>query len=264
MARFDLILHSALCILHSREDVMAGPASVFREIHRLRRFLRDAQDQMDRIPRQRKAYEAKLAKAEQALKDEQETIKKLKVSRSEREKTLESTEEQIKRYRAQLESAASKKISDALQLEIAAARERVSKLEDEILGAIGEAEERQAKVPELEKSVATVRADLARYEADAAPRKEMLDGQVKESQTRLAEAEKQIPEDNLAQYKRTIASQGADGFALAQDDTCTGCNTEIIRTVRMELARDLFVMCNSCGRILYPSAEAAVKPADEE
>ena len=172
---------------------MAGPASVFREIHRLRRFLRDAQEQIDRIPRQRKAYQAKLAKVEQALAEEKEAIKKLKVLGAEREKTLKATEEQTKRYRTQLESAANKKISDALTLEIAAARERCSKLEDEILGAISEGEDRQAKVPEMEAAAATVRADLARYEADVAPRKAMLDANVQQSQARLAEQEKLIP-----------------------------------------------------------------------
>ena len=236
---------------------MAGPATIFREIHRLRRFIRDGQEQIDRIPRQRKVYQAKLVKVEQALKDEQETIKKLKVQSSDREKTLKSTEEQIKRYQTQLESAANKKISDALTLEIAAARERCGKLEDEILGAITEGEERQAKVPDLEKNVANVRADLARYEAEVAPRKEMLDAQLKEAQGQLAESDKQIPPDLRDQYRRTVASQGADGFALVQNDTCTGCNTEIIRQVRLDLTRGLFLMCHSCGRILYTPAEVA-------
>ena len=242
---------------------MAGPASVFREIHRLRRFLRDAQEQIDRIPRQRKAYQAKLAKVEQTLSEEKEAIKRLKVLGAEREKTLKSTEEQTKRYRTQLESAANKKISDALTLEIAAARERCSKLEDEILGAITDGEDRQAKVPEMESAAATVRADLARYEADIAPRKAMLDANVQQSQVQLAEQEKLIPDDLRDQYRRTVASQGADGFALAEDGTCTGCHTEIVRQVQMDLGRELFVMCRSCGRILYPPV-AVAKPDDEE
>ena len=242
---------------------MAGPATIFREIHRLRRFLRDGQEQLDRIPRQRKVYLAKLAKVEQTLKDEQDAIKKLKVTGSDREKTLKSTEDQIKRHQMQLESAASKKISDALALEIASGRERCGKLEDEILGSIGEGEERQAKVPELEKAVAGVRADLARYEAEVAPRKATLEAQLKEAQGQLAEQDKLIPADLLEQYRRTVASQGADGFALVQNDTCTGCNTEIIRQVRLDLSRGLFLMCHSCGRILYTPAEVA-KSADED
>ena len=242
---------------------MAGPASVFREIHRLRRFLRDAQEQIDRIPRQRKAYQTKLSKVEQTLSEEKEAIKKLKVLGADREKTLNSTEEQIKRYQTQLESAANKKITDALTLEIAAARQRCSKLEDEILGAITEGEDRQAKVPEMESAATTVRADLARYEADVAPRKAMLDANVQQVQGQLAVQEKSIPEDLLAQYRRTVASQGADGFALAENGTCTGCHTEIVRQVQMDLSRDLFVMCNSCGRILYPPVTVA-KPDDEE
>jgi uncharacterized protein len=242
---------------------MAGPASVFREIHRLRRFLRDAQEQIDRIPRQRKAYQAKLAKSEQAMKEENDAVKKLKVTAADREKTLKSTDDQIKRYQTQLESAANKKITDALTLEIAAARQRCDKLEDEILAAITDGEERQAKLPELEKAVATVRADLARFEAEVAPRKAMLDANLREAQGQLAAQEKQIPDDLLPQYNRTIASQGADGFALVENDTCTGCNTEIIRQVRLDLSRGLFLMCNSCGRILYPPVEVA-KPDDEE
>lgn len=234
-----------------------------REIHRLRRFADGLQEQLDRIPRQRKAYQAKCAKQEQALKDEQEAIRKLKVTASDKEKQLKGKHEQITRFEQQKNTVGSKKEFDALNLEIAHARETCSKLEDEILAAMLESEERTARVPELEKALALVRAEVARFESEIGPRKLDSEAQLIQAQKDLKSCEARIPRDLRPQYDRTISSLGADGMALVRDRSCTNCNTEIIRQVELSLQNDEFVVCRSCGRILYPPAPEHVVDEDE-
>ena len=75
---------------------MSGPAPLFREIHRLRRYARDLQEQLDRIPRQFKAHQARLQKREEDLRAMQEAIRKLKVTASDREKELKARHEKIR------------------------------------------------------------------------------------------------------------------------------------------------------------------------
>ncbi len=87
-----------------------------REVHRLRRFARDLQEQIDRAPQQLKIQKAQGARHEDAARDNQEAIKKLKVAVHEKEVTLKTTHGQIAKHQKQLNEAASKKEYDALQV----------------------------------------------------------------------------------------------------------------------------------------------------
>src|SRR5947209_6043265 len=132
---------------------MSGPAVTFREIHRLRRFARDLQEQLDRIPRQLKVHQAKVTRQEDLHRECLEAIKRLKVTAHEKEVSLKTTHGQIARHQQQLETAGSKKEYDALQLEIGREREKLRRLEDEVLTAMAEGEDRAAQLPDLEKGV---------------------------------------------------------------------------------------------------------------
>jgi predicted nucleic acid-binding Zn-ribbon protein len=242
---------------------MPGPAPTFREIHRLRRYARDLQEQLERLPRQRKAQHARLAKQEQALKDEQEAIKRLKLAATDKEKTIRQKGELIARYEAQMNTVSSKKEFDALRLEIAHNQEVCARLEDEVLAAIAEGEERTAKLPEVERQLAQVKQDVAKFEADAGPREADLKAQLTDATGQLKEQEAKLPADLRPMYLRTIASLGADGLAEVQDRNCTSCNTEITLQMKEDLQYERFVLCRSCGRILY-LPEGAARRGEEE
>jgi predicted nucleic acid-binding Zn-ribbon protein len=230
---------------------MSGVASLFREIHRLRRFLRDLQENLDRIPRTRKAHQAKLAKAEQTLRDEQEAIKKLKVLSSDKEKQLKAKGDAIERYRRQQNEVTSKKEHDALLVEIAHARDVIAALENDILQAMSDYEERQARLPDAEKALAAVKADLAKFDAEAGTRKATLESEMAKANALLKEADAKVPADHRPQYDRTVSSLGPDGFAVVNDKTCTECYTEITRSEELRLLNDDFAVCPRCGRLLY-------------
>src|SRR5205085_159413 len=161
---------------------------------------------LDRIPRQRKAHQTRLARAEQAIKDEQEAIKRLKLTARDKEKTLEAKTEQAGRYEQQYNEVTSKKQLDALRIEIAHVREASSKLEDEILAALTETDERTAKLPEMEKTLAQIRDDISKFEAEAGRRQADLEAQLAQAKGQIALVEKHIPPDLLPQYERTLVS----------------------------------------------------------
>src|SRR5579884_3805387 len=111
---------------------MPGPAVLFREIHRLRRFAHELQEQIDRLPRQQKIQQTKVARQEENLRQAQDTLKHLKVDIHSKEGTLKSTHGQIAKYQKQLNGAESKKEYDALQHEINDAKAACLRLEEEI------------------------------------------------------------------------------------------------------------------------------------
>src|SRR5437773_1316484 len=94
--------------------IMSGPAVLFREIHRLRRHIRELQDQVDRAPRVLKTQQAKVARQEEIQREGQDHLKKLKVSIHEKEVSLKATHGLVAKHLKQMETAESKKEYDAL------------------------------------------------------------------------------------------------------------------------------------------------------
>jgi predicted nucleic acid-binding Zn-ribbon protein len=230
---------------------MSGPAVLFREIHRLRRFTRDLQEQIDRAPKQQKVQQAKVARQEELYRESQEAIKHLKVEIHSKEVTLKTTHGQIAKYQKQLNEAESKKEYDALQHEINDARSACQRLEEEILNSMGESEEKTAQLPELEKAVRQAKEECAQFEAGTKERLASLQTQLAESHKQLQEQEATIPSAIRSSYERVAAARGADALSAVQGRTCAACYTEITAQQANELQQELHVLCKSCGRILY-------------
>lgn len=234
-----------------REDVMSAPALIFRDIHRLRRFLNDLQEQIDRVPRQLKAQQLRVKKQEDLQHETQETIKRLKVEAHSKEVTLRTTHSQISKYEKQLNEAASKKEYDALQSEIKQAQTHCQQLEDEILTCISDSEEKTAQLPQLEQAIQQIREEYARFEQSANERLADLNRQKAEAEQQLRDAEAQLPDNVKQSYQRVLAAHGAEALAPVRTRSCSACYTAITAQSYNELQQHLFLLCKSCGRILY-------------
>jgi predicted nucleic acid-binding Zn-ribbon protein len=235
----------------SEVTTMSGPAVIFREIHRLRRHAQNLQEQLDRIPRQLKAQQGKVARQEEGLREAQEGFKKLKVAIQTKEKALKDRHGQIAKYQKQLNEVQSKKEYDALQAEIAGSKKDCQRLEDEILAGMVESDEKGAQLPELEKALGQARGELASFEQQAGVRRTDLQAQLTEALGQLKAVEAAVPEQVRVSYNRIVHSKGADALAAVRDRICTACHTEITVQARTDLGQELFVACRSCGRILY-------------
>jgi predicted nucleic acid-binding Zn-ribbon protein len=242
---------------------MSGPALIFREIHRLRRFARDLQEQIDRSPRQVKAQQARVARQEEAQRENLDAIKHLKVSTHAKETQLKGTHTQIARYKGQMDTASSTKEMDALKHQIATAEAAGLKLEDEILAEMAEAEERTARVPELEKAVQQVREEYARFEKAQNDKLADWKTQLEQTLAQLKQAETGIPDSIRTQYNRIIAAMGPDGFSVVRGRICEACATTITAQNNQDLLTHQFVTCPACGRILYPPQEPGHPAAAE-
>jgi uncharacterized protein len=229
----------------------AGPAGIFREIHRLRSHARDLQSRIDFAPKQLKAQQNAVAKYEENIHQAHDATKKLKVGVLEHEASVKSCQAQIKKYEQQLNDITSKKEYDALRVEIAGVRDKILKIEDEALTLMGEVEESAAKLPALEAALKQAKAEYTEFERDY---QERLDSWVKqrdEVDIKVAEEEAKLPQDIRIQYERVIKSMGADALAAVEGQTCTYCYTEITTQLAHNLHRQQVVVCTSCGRYLY-------------
>jgi predicted nucleic acid-binding Zn-ribbon protein len=230
---------------------MAGPATILREIHRLRRHAANLRTEIERMPRLLKAQEAKVSRQEEQVGQAQEAIKRFKIACHDKEVQLKGTEQQISKHEKQMNEAGSKKEYDALRAEISAEKARGRAIEDEILDFMAKIEEETARIPEAEAAVKKAKEELAVHQRDAESRvvgiKQQLEGTLREIQS----TEDTLPADIRPLYDRLISARGEDAMAAAEGRICRACYTEITAQNHNDLMLSQFVLCKSCGRVLY-------------
>src|SRR5262249_44512820 len=158
------------------------------------------QEEIERLPRLIKVQQGKVVRAEEALKQGQENLKKLKVANSEKEKSLKAKSADVAKYEKQRDEITGKKEYDALQHEIAAARQACTQLEDEILAGLMESDERTAQLPELEKAVKQAKSELANFDQISAGRKTALTEELQRVQDEIKSVEASLADDIRVQY----------------------------------------------------------------
>lgn len=231
---------------------MTTPVPVLlKELHRLRRHLRDLQSEIDLGPRVQKARQARLASEEQAHKDAHDAVKKLKLKQKEDEGTLKQTEQRIFKLESDLNTAGSKKEFDAKQSEIQQATLKKGELEDAILTAITEIEERTAKLPEADQRWAEAQKEFAEAQAEAQERMTRMLADQKDTQAKLAETEAKLPPEVKPLYDRLVKAYGPDGMAGVKARSCQQCRTSVTEMVVTKIQRGEYVCCPTCGRALY-------------
>jgi predicted nucleic acid-binding Zn-ribbon protein len=235
---------------------MSGAIGTLRELHRLRRHIKGLREEIERIPRQGRAQQAKIARQEEEVKAAHDSLNHVKVTIRQNEGALKQRHQQIAKYEGQLRDITSKKEYDALQHEIANERKQCGELEDTILTDMTKSEEETARIPELEKALATAREELARFETASKERAASLTEELRRTEAQLKEVEMTLPGDVRPHYERLVAAMGEDALSLAKNKTCSACYTALTQQQHNDLLAGRLVTCKSCGRIIYLADEA--------
>ena len=225
---------------------------LLRELHRLRKLIRDAQAEIDRGPRVLKAHQTKLAGQDKALADARDALKHRKADVLTGEATIKSLNQALAKHEKQLDTLTDPRQIEAKEHDIANTRGLIAKTEDDILTAMSDVDDRAARIPDLEAAVAKARADFAAYEKEAAERVVRLKDEVKSATAALAAEEAKIPPGIRGQYDRLVKAHGADAFAAVENQTCTHCRVGITTQGLADLRQgNEFICCRNCGRAQY-------------
>src|SRR4051812_5888020 len=177
---------------------------LLKELHRLRKLIRDAQAEIDRGPRVLKAHQTKLAAQEKALADARDALKHRKADVLTGESQIKSLTQSLARHEKQLDTLTDPRQIEAKEHDIANTRESIARQEDELLTAMSDVDDRAAKVPDLEAALAKAKADFASYQAEAAERLARLKGEASKAAAALAAEEAKIPPAIRGQYDRLV------------------------------------------------------------
>jgi uncharacterized protein len=224
---------------------------LFREIHRLRRHLRDLKKEIDLLPVSLKAYQNKVVKQEQALKDAQDGIKKHKVAINDREVSLKTANQLLAKYEKQSNDMTTPKEVAAIQTEITNTKAHIVALEEEILAKLAELDDKNAALPGFNDQLKQAREKLAAFEGEMAERRERLHNEIKLAESELKTNEAKIPTVIRTSYDRLIKSFGPEAFAAVTRRSCGQCNQSVSADQVSELTMGRFVCCSNCGKAMY-------------
>jgi predicted nucleic acid-binding Zn-ribbon protein len=224
---------------------------LLRELHRLRKHIRDAQAEIDRGPRVLKAHQTKLAGQEKALADAKDALKHRKADILTGEAQVKSLNAALAKHEKQLDTLTDPRQIEAKQHDIQNTKDLITKQEDDLLIAMSDVDERTAAIPGLETALTKAKADFAVYEKEAAERMARLKEEVATATKALATEDAKVPAAIKGQYDRLVKAHGADALAAVVDHACSHCRVNITAQDEHDIRADLFTCCKNCGRALY-------------
>ncbi|HEX6985330.1 MAG TPA: hypothetical protein VF170_08130, partial [Planctomycetaceae bacterium] len=207
--------------------------------------------ELDRGPRQvrakRRLVENKAAEIEQLRARLTQTRK----SADEKSLQLKSNEAKLHGLQVKLNQATSNREFDALKGQMDADRMANSVLEDEILEALEKVDALRSGIEAAEKEKAELEADAEKFAARVAATEGDLKAELARLESSLAVAEKIIPANLMADYRRLVQAHGATALAPIENKACTSCMNVVTQQQSIDLRSGRFTFCRNCGRMLY-------------
>ena len=208
--------------------------------------------QKDLLPVAVRRIETHLDQQRQALQEKKQRTKELRTETRSRELLLRGAEEEIQKLTVQLNTARTNKEYAAFQHEIAAKRADASRIEDQVLAAMGDIEELEAEAKDIEHSIAQIQREYDQeakeVEKDAAELEKQLEALRKVRQAAAAKVEPEL----LGEYERIAAKKGASALAAVVANSCQGCFMQLPPQFGQLLRNGRnIVRCPSCSRLLY-------------
>jgi len=221
------------------------------ELHRIHRQLTDVTERLASGPKQIKAAEAAVAKAEQDVTGAKDTYKKTRLVVDEKQLQLKQREAKLKDLQGKLNAAESNREYQLLKEEIAADEKANSVLTDEILESLETLDQRQAEAKTAESNLVKIKEELARIKLRVANVQQTLDAELARVRGELVISEEQLPEDFKEEYLRVTKARGEDALAAVENDSCGHCSRTLTPQTLNDLHLQKPIFCKACGCLLY-------------
>jgi len=231
---------------------------LLRTLHRIHRQKTDLDGQIARGPRQIKAGDALVAKAESEMQVIKENLTKANLLSDEKQLQLKSREDKIVDLQTKLNSAASNREFDLLKEQIAADKQANSVLSDEILEAMEAIDGLEVELKDAQTEVERQAGDQAKRISEVESKTADLHKELDRVTAELEESEKQIPAEVIGEYRRVISAKGEDALAPVEEGSCGGCYQVLTTQYIDRLRMSVLIRCPSCNAFLYLPENTAV------
>lgn len=226
-----------------------------KSLHELHRQHQEVHEELDRGPKLIRARQAASQQKQADLDAQRDRQKHLRMSADKKSLQLKTNEAKISDLRAKLNQASSNREYDALRTQIDADKMANSVLEDEILEALEQVDGCQISCKRLEQELAACKKEEERVTAEVNATEQRLRGRANELATALAEAEKHLPGDAVAMYRRLVQAHGAGALSEVVNKVCSACYVQLPPQMFLQLKSGQLLFCKTCGRMLYPGED---------
>jgi predicted nucleic acid-binding Zn-ribbon protein len=208
--------------------------------------------QQTSTPQEKRALEARLAAAHDALEHAKGRVRENEVERRKLELEVEGKRTAIARFKTQQQQTRKNEEFQALTSEIAHAEESIRALEDRELVLMEQAEELQRFAATAETDTARaqgiIREQIKRLEEASAAAGQRL----KELEADHAQLASNVDADVLYLYQRLFVKKGDAAVVPLEHEICGGCHMKVPTQVASQVRGDQeLTQCPNCGRILY-------------
>jgi len=204
------------------------------------------------VPLERKALDEKVAAASAKIEATKDRARHVEVEKKKLELDVGTRNESIARLRTQQYETRKNDEFSAMGREIERFQQEISKLEDQELELMEQADQLKAQIGREEKETANTKGAIARQISNLEEKQGALGQRLEELKKEREELASKVDEDLLDRFNRLFASKGDAAVVALEHDVCTGCHMKVTTAtaVRAKGGREI-VSCEQCGRILY-------------
>lgn len=208
---------------------------------------RELEIQSARVRTHERLLQEKRRRAEQVHKERIEAAKEADAKQLQ----IDEAEQEIARFRVQLNVTKHQKEYDAIQHSISSNTADIQKWEDEELTALQAIDELSEEEQRLAREIRQAELDLQSLKDDVATKTDDRNQHLRELEEQGQQLRQQISPSVLSAYDRLTPSRRTKALAVVKDHICQGCFTRVTKQTENLLMRgEEIVYCHSCGRML--------------
>jgi len=217
--------------------------------------IRQIHIEIETVPLQRKSLAAQLAASMAGVEALKQKSRRVEMDRKKLELDVGTRAETISRLKTQQYQTRKNDEFQAIGHEIERYENEISKIEDDELELMVQADKIKIDLTEEEKKAVAVKESIGRQTADLDEKSKALESRLEELTRERAELAGKIDEDLLARFERLFKSKGDAVVVALEHEVCTGCHMKVTAQTahRVKAGREI-VSCENCGRILYDAA----------
>ena len=227
------------------------------------RNLHRTQADLASIAPQRARAQNLASSSQQALDAAKHRAKQTESDKKKLELDVEAFKERISKYSLQQFQTKKNEEYRALAHEIETCKGGISKLEDQILELMEQADEVAKEVATTTKAAASAKKDVEAEVAELGKREENFQQRLAELQSNRAELASAVEEGALFRYERLLKSKGENVIVGIQHSACGGCHMRLPTQVMVACqSQSELNACPHCGRIIYFTRDMELAAAE--
>lgn len=213
---------------------------------------KDIQTQIDEIPHKISRWQNELKNSEEEINREKKEMENLILERKEKELEMDSNQETLKKYQAQLYTVKTNKEYSSLLHEIEEIKRKNSHLEDDILELMEIIDSKEEKIREKREKLKEMQREFMKKEQQEKQRDQELRQRLNMKKGEREKVSVHADRTLLAKYERI--SKGKNHLAIVpiKDNSCGGCHLQLPPQKVSEIkSASKTITCEGCARILY-------------